>query len=336
LAVSKPATAEAACFTVSNENYFAGTVALLNSLRLSGNGMDLVVLDRGFSPHQKSLLAPHSSVVNFTSELSEQLPDVLMKPLAHLIEPVGVLIILDSDMIVTRSLDHILSLCNRGKVCVYRDSQHDRWFPQWEQTLGLRAPLRRQDYVNSGFLAVAMGQWQPLLVRWWEVCLKVASGFDVSTELPDQDALNALLMSEVPMNALAVQPEEEAPVGGALASVTIRDSQKLICFNKELQTTLLHDGSGWPKPWDGRGWMRAYRDAYVSLLPRLLFAEDLTLRLSPTDFPPWLRPRRSGALALAALDVLNGTPRRLARHLPPVAQDRLKQIRKRFIGRLAR
>jgi hypothetical protein len=328
-------TPEPVCFTVSNQDYFPGTVALLNSLRLSGNGMDLVVLDRGFSPHQRSLLATHASVVDFKSQLSEQVPDMLMKPLGYLIEPAEILVILDSDMIVTRSLDYMVSLCHSGMVCVYRDSQPDRWFPEWEQSFDLRAPLRGQDYVNSGFLALTMSQWQPLLMRWWEACV-IASRSDVSTELPDQDALNALLMSEVPMNAVAIQPEEEAPTGGDLASVTIRDSQKLICFNKGRQTTLLHDGSGWPKPWDERGWLRIYRNAYVALLPRLLFAEDVTLRLSPTDFPLWLRPHRSGELALATLNVLNGTPRRLARHLPPVAQDRLKRLRKELIRRLAR
>jgi hypothetical protein len=326
---------DAACFTVSNETYFPGTVALLNSLRLSGNDIDLLVLDRGLSPQQRSRLEAHAKVVQLPLPHGREVADILVKPLARLVQPTGILVIVDSDMIVTASLEPIMALCARGKVCAYRDPQSERWFREWEEIMELQAPVRRQDYVNAGFVALATEQWPYLLPRWWDTSLKAASHSDISTELLDQDALNALLMSEVPREALEIHPEEESPVGRALAHVSIENSQTLICTYKGRLTTLLHDGSGWPKPWDSQGWIRTYRDAYVALLPRLLCGEDVTLRLAPRELPLWLRPQRSGELALSTLHSLNVLTRRLSGPLPREAQRRLRRLRRRLMNRLA-
>ena len=43
-------------FTVSTHRFFLGTVALLNSLRLTGNAGELVVLDAGLTPDERELL----------------------------------------------------------------------------------------------------------------------------------------------------------------------------------------------------------------------------------------------------------------------------------------
>ena len=47
-------------YTIANAPFFPGLVALLNSLRLSGNAGELVVLDRGLEEEQRELLEPHA------------------------------------------------------------------------------------------------------------------------------------------------------------------------------------------------------------------------------------------------------------------------------------
>ena len=51
-------------YTISSAGYFPGTVALLNSLRLTGNAGELVVLDRGLLPDQRARLEPQARVVD--------------------------------------------------------------------------------------------------------------------------------------------------------------------------------------------------------------------------------------------------------------------------------
>src|SRR6187551_3977245 len=55
---------EATFYTIADAGFFPGLVALLNSLRLTGNAGELVALDRGLTPAQRELLAGHVSVVD--------------------------------------------------------------------------------------------------------------------------------------------------------------------------------------------------------------------------------------------------------------------------------
>jgi hypothetical protein len=49
-------------YTVSDHRFFLGTVALLNSLRLTNNGGDFVVLDVDLTPSERELLSDHATV----------------------------------------------------------------------------------------------------------------------------------------------------------------------------------------------------------------------------------------------------------------------------------
>jgi hypothetical protein len=55
-------------YTIANSPFFPGLVALLNSLGLTGNRGELVVLDRGLEEEQRELLAPHATVVKLPDE----------------------------------------------------------------------------------------------------------------------------------------------------------------------------------------------------------------------------------------------------------------------------
>ena len=155
-------------FTVSTHRFFLGTVALLNSLRLTGNAGELVVLDAGLAPDERELLSARATV--FTPPNAADVHPVVMKTFAHLLQPSGTVVVIDSDMIVTGSLDHVLSPAHTGRICAYPDvpAVRSRWFPEWETTLRLRSPLRRDVYVNSGFVAFSTDHWPHLLERWRE------------------------------------------------------------------------------------------------------------------------------------------------------------------------
>ena len=51
-------------YTVSNDPFFLGTVALFNSLHVTGNTGTFVVLDAGLTAAQRELLAPHADIVS--------------------------------------------------------------------------------------------------------------------------------------------------------------------------------------------------------------------------------------------------------------------------------
>ena len=148
MAIAVPVT----YFTVSNHAYFLGTVALLNSLRVTGNLDPLVVLDAGLLPGERALLEPHADVVSMPEDRGNP---VLLKPFPHVIGATGVILVIDSDIIVTSSLESTIDLARAGKICLcpaWVEAARTRWFAEWESTLELRAPLRREDWLHDGFV----------------------------------------------------------------------------------------------------------------------------------------------------------------------------------------
>ena len=60
------------------------------------------------------------------------------------------MVLIDADVIVTRPLDELIDRASKGRVLVV-EHEHDRFFPQWGELLGLRSS-RRRHYVSSGFI----------------------------------------------------------------------------------------------------------------------------------------------------------------------------------------
>ena len=195
---------EATYFTTSDRNYFVGTVALINSLRLTGHGGEVVVLDLGLDESQRRRLATVATV-----EPPSVAPRAYPKALPDPGWVRGRIVLLDSDMLVVASLGDVLEKAANGSIRLFPDPDH-RWFEEWQRELALKAPLRRERYTNSGFVAFSAEHWPWLLERWSELNEHVA---DMPRRRPDpyrdpdQDALNALLMSEVPANRVDIQPE---------------------------------------------------------------------------------------------------------------------------------
>src|SRR3712207_1182722 len=99
--------------TVADRTFFPGVVALLNSLRLAGADGRFVVLDLGLTDDQRGLLKGHADVVQVSSELADI--QLLYKPFPSQLQPKGVVVVIDSDMIVTRPLDDLVTAADGGR-----------------------------------------------------------------------------------------------------------------------------------------------------------------------------------------------------------------------------
>ena len=275
-------------FTVADAPYFAGTVALFNSLRLTGHEHELVVLDRGLAEHQREALRKHVTLYELPRE--RFVHPYLVKPFPALMELQGVVVLVDSDMIVTTALEPILERAAGGKICAFPNHYSALWrrFDEWSEIFGLAAPLRSEIYLNSGFVAVSVDHWPALFRRWWEACeqieIHLESGGDPElVDQPDQDALNAILRARSPRGSRGPPCVRVAPRSGGDRGR--EDTQ--VPGGRTDAAPAPHPAD--LKVWQPGGWRHVeYQTrAYVSLLPRVLFGEDAAIRLSP-------RPSRTG------------------------------------------
>jgi hypothetical protein len=298
-----------AFYTVSTPDYFAGTVALLNSLRMTGHDGRLVVRDHGLAPRQRRLLERHCDVVTFPA--GRGVNPLLLKAYPHLLGVEGVICLVDSDVIVTGPLSPIVALAASGAICAYPDYDAGRWFPDWAPLFALEAPLRRQTYIASGFVAFSLEHWPQLLPRWRSLSESIsfaatrAGGAARDSPLwdGDQDALNAILMSEVPPEAVHLLPEAEAPTAEQnRRRAVVVDANRLQCTYEGVAARMVH-GAGNPKPWERRSRNAAVEtDVYVLLLRRMLFAPDVLVPLGSRLVPLRIRPDRSWRVLVWALD----------------------------------
>lgn len=319
---------EVTYYTVADSRFFPGLVALLNSLRLTGNGGKITVLDRGLEREQRTLLAGHVEIVQLPEDLRTQ-HAWSVKPYPALLKPRGIIVVIDSDIIVTRNLEDVTALAQEGKICVFPDPDEGRFFSEWEQLCDLSNPPRRQTYVNSGFVALSAERWDDLLRRWWMGSAQLPPDVSEPLRNRDQDVLNALLMSEVPREMIAELPGDEVAYP-TWQRVTVNDTETLTCIHRERATTLLHyDESGKAKPWERRAWLKVRRNAYVQLMPRLLFGADVTLPLPREAAPIWLRTSAVGRAALRVLSGANGLANRIAPLFPKGVRRRMSRLRHR-------
>jgi hypothetical protein len=326
----EPVAVPVTYFTVSNQSYFLGTVALLNSLHVTGNTDPVVVLDAGLLPEGRAALERHATVVSMPEDRGNP---VLLKPFPYVLGATGVILVIDSDIIVTSSLAPPIDLARQGKICLcpaWVDAARTRWFAEWESTLQLRAPLRREDWLHDGFVLFDTTHWPDLLERWWEVCSLVPADEIFAASTPfnagDADAINALLMSEVPREAVAELAHGDEVYAGEVTSVNL---ETLECSVDERPARFIHVPDR-PKPWERSGWSRRGSGVYLRLMRRLFFSADVPIRLEPEQVPLWLRP---GAMGRATLSTLVGVTKAavpIAEHIPDGANERLRRMRRKI------
>ena len=299
-------------YAIADASYFIGAVTLVNSLRLTGNEGPIVILDSGLLPAQRSFLARECTVVPIRLEPGQL--TVFAKPVVSELESSRTVILIDTDVIVTASLTPIIERAAAGSICGFHDAGEDRFFPEWESLFALEAPLRAATYVNGSFLALSAERWSTFLERWWQVCRDVQENRSKRAFLlrradaevdpigfNEQDTMNALLMSEVPREAVWVVDHDLGPNWNDRDRVEVLDARSLRCSVDGREPYYLHY-TGALKPWQSWGWSRSSFDAFVELLPRVLLANDVPLQLQPREVPSWLR---DGFRGRATFRVLN-------------------------------
>jgi hypothetical protein len=323
-------------YTVTDARFFPGTVALINSLRLVGHEEPVVLLDNGLTEEQRERFEHVARVVDVPSDSLPKSP-LTLKPFPLLFNPRGIVVIIDSDIIVSASLAPTLGLADQGQICFYPDlpEVRARWYAEWQQLFSLSRIPRHQQYMNSGFVAFSVDRWPNLLEEWWEACSRIPADRVFTEEnqpfrYGDQDALNAILMSEVRSEEQTVLPYEAVALPTEQSRVV--DESRLVCERGGRQLSMLHHLS-FPKVWSDEGlwrmviseeWSRAghipdagfpkltFRDhlfrrlqgrrpppdPYIRLFPRVAFGNDVVLSLESDDVPWWLRRGLRHRLAL--------------------------------------
>jgi hypothetical protein len=315
--MARTAPKDVTFFTISDAGFVPGTIGLVDSLRLQGHGGPIVVLDCGMREDQRRLLGREVTLIPW--DRSQATNPTLFKPFAHLTDPSGVVVIIDSDVIVTAPLDGIIDRAASGDICVFPDPEADRWFAEWQSVFDLPSSPRQQPYVNAGFVCLSVDHHPDLLRRWWELCRSIwhepslyEGAADGPTSQVDQDALNALLMTGVERERIHLLDPDLAPASGALAEgVKVLDDRTLACSYRGRRSLLLHV-AGKAKPWRIRDWPYVLPTAYTRLLRRLLTGDDTVLRAIPSDLPPWLRRGRAGAAWLRIVTTVMVAAHRLA------------------------
>ncbi len=268
-------------FSICNAAYFPGLIALINSLVLTGHDYPIVVGDCGLTRDQQLVLRQYEKCRLFTLDPSMVINPQQYKAFAHLVGASGIVVLIDSDMIVTGDLHPIIAKARSGRICAYPNPIEDRWFAEWQQIFGLGQPPRRQVYICTGFVAFSVAHQPDLLARWWTACEAIyahptvyeGADWDGPTSQSDQDALNALLMSEYPLEALSLEPADDTVYRWDFCFLETVDSKTLSCRFRGRRPVILHASLS-PKPWQTKG---ATRDTFFTFLQRLLLAPDLSI-----------------------------------------------------------
>lgn len=280
----------AAFYCVTDRRYFLGAVAMLNSLRLQGHREPLFICDCGLEDEQRRLLAGHATLVAAPSEA----PPWLLKTVAPLRHPAEVMVLIDADMILTRSLDELIAEARGGSVVAF-ENDSDRFVPEWGELLDL-GPLRRRRYLSSGLMALPRGLGEEILALMADRQERV--DFDQTfwrrnvRDYPflygDQCVLNAILQSSL------VEPERIVSLPNRLApnppfrGLRLEDRATLRCsYADGTEPYVVHHFTA--KPW----LERTYDGVYSRMLRRLLTGAGLEVEVPLRHVP--LRLRRGPA-----------------------------------------
>jgi hypothetical protein len=281
-----------AFYCVCDARYFLGAAAMLNSLRLVGHDEPAYVLDCGLTESQREVLAPKVTLV----PAPENEPPWLVKPVAPLRHPAEVMVLIDADMIVTRSLTPLIAEASRGKVVAFANNS-DRFFPEWGDALELGTARPRQ-YVSSSLVCLG----GPVGSRVIRLMAELRDRVDFSRTLwrandpdypflfADQDILNAILTTTVDPAAVT-EAEERLEAVMPFTGLRVVDEHTLRCeYEDGTQPFALHDflpAKSWSEP--------PIPGVYPQLLTRLLRRRDVDIQVPKRELPLHLQPGLSAA-----------------------------------------
>jgi hypothetical protein len=269
---------------------------MLNSLRLVGHTEPLFVVDAGLTAAQRNALAPHATVLPATAGDAA----VFLAPAGPLQRPAEVMVLIDADIIVTRPLTQLIEEARTGHVVgiVNEPPNHERWFPEWSEVLGLGL-VRRQPYLCAGLIVFDQASADRLLQPWLEGQAAIgltgtrygSARLNDPFYFADQDVLNALLGSTFEAGEIVPVDYRLGPFP-PFRGLTIVDPKTLDCRYDDLQRPyLLHHIMN--KPW----LRRTPTNAYSRLMSRLLLEPDVAVPVPAHELPLRLRSGPTATLA---------------------------------------
>jgi hypothetical protein len=286
----------AAFYCVSDSNHFLGFVALFNSLRLAGHEEPVVLVDAGLHADQRSLLAGRVILIPAPADAHV----IFLKQHGPRTHPAGVMILLDSDIIVLRPLADLVDTAAKGRLVAFTDNEPDdqRFFAEWAEMLDLES-MWRHPYVNAGQLFVPSS----LAERVFDVWTAGQKNIDVRQTwharvrrdsnpffFGDQDVLNALIGGCLVPDEVLILENRMAP-NPPFLGLRLVDACAVRCeYPDGSQPYLLHHFLA--KPWLST----TPASVYSRLMTRLLLAPDVPIRVAPELVPLRLREGRLAAI----------------------------------------
>jgi hypothetical protein len=312
-----------AFYCVADERYFLGTAGLVNGLRLMGHGEPIRVLDLGLAEWQRDLLAPECELVPAPADIAPW----LAKTVAPRERPAEVSVLIDTDMIPTRSLTELAERARGGEVVAFRNDR-DRFRPDWGQQLDL-GPIERRPYVSSGlvFLGGDRGREVLDLLDDRQRRVDIARGHFGSDDpeypftYPEQDVLNAILCMPTYADHVA-RLEHRLAATPPWRGLHMTDATRLRCaFRDGTEPYVLHHFARKP-------WLAAMRSSvYTRLLTRLLLGRDVAIRVPADRIPLRLRTGPAARAARFAVDWGIGPPSYLRRRAREITAARREEAR---------
>jgi hypothetical protein len=307
----------AAFYSVSDSSYFLGAVGLINSLRLMGHPEPIYLLDCGLEEWQRQAIEGEVTIVPMPAEGGP--PVTMLKGVAPLAHPAEVMVLIDIDMLITRSLEPLIECAGEGRIVAFKDHDVDRFRPEWGQLLDL-GDLRRQPYLCAGLVALGAEPGDEVLRRLNQLSDRVdfertaisgalgpRPGHPGQRRRPahaypflnaDQDLLNAILAGCVEAERVVALEYGLAPMW-PFSGVQLLDERSLRCAYKDgTEPYLLHQVGR--KPWLEPTTHRLYS----RLLSRTLQGDDVAIKLPPWKLPLRLRRGRLAALQRMREDIV--------------------------------
>jgi len=299
----------AAFYCVADERFFLGAVGLLNSLRLLGHREPVYLLDCGLTAGQRALLEPEATLVDAPEGAS---PHVL-KAIAPSRNPADTMVLIDTDMLATRSLAPLVEAASAERVVAF-ENDRPRYVAEWGELTGL-GPARPGPYVSSGlvFLGGATGR------RTLELFAEHLAAVDFDRTFwrrnepgypflyADQDVLNAVLRTAIEADRLDAL-EHRLAITPPFAGVRLRDAESLSCaFPDDAEPYVLHHFDR--KPW----LVPMYHGVFSRLLARLLLGPGIAIRVPEEMVPLRLRSGPRARAERARVDVADVFRRKVLR-----------------------
>jgi hypothetical protein len=281
-AADRPALAY---YCVADERYFLGAVGLVNSLRLLGHDEPIHLLDCGLTDEQRRLLEPQVALVSDRSDT----PPWLLKTAAPLEHPAEVMVLLDTDLVVTRPLAALIERAREGRVVAFRNPV-DRFVAEWGELLNL-GTARRQPYLSSAAICLDRALGTELLrlmeARQHLVDFELTHWRRNLADYPftyaDQDIFNAILATRVEPERIVALDQRLAPTP-PFGDLSLVDERTLRCaYADAVEPYLVHHHV--VKPW----LEPTHHGVYSQLLRRLLIADDVAIRIPERRVPAHLR-----------------------------------------------